>query len=219
MGHEPVCAGVNPGDEAPDELLERFIDQVPVGRALDLGMGDGDYGLWLAQRGFQVLAVDRDAARVAEVRRKAQVAGLSVEVRQADIRQLKIEPGAYSLIVAVMVLHFLTPSEIREVVARIKAGLQPGGWVMVSVFTTDDPGYAALQAQEDQFIDENTFWVPEMAGPLHYFRLAELRALFGDLEIHHAMQERHLDPLDEAGYRAGAFLVARRPVDEPAGES
>ena len=199
--------------DAPDELLERFIDQVPVGRALDLGMGEGEHALWLARRGFEVVGVDRDAARVERVRRKAQAAGLAVDVRHADIREVEIEPDTYTLILAAMVLHFLTPAEIRVVVERMKAGLRPGGWVMVSVLSTDDPGYVVLAAQEGRRVAENTFVVPEISGTIHYFAAGELRALFEDLEICYDVQERHLDPLDEeVGYRAGAFLVARRPA-------
>lgn len=195
----------------PDELLEDFIEEIPVGRALDLGMGEGRNALWLAERGFHVVGVDISAATVETVQRLACERGVAVETHVADIRNFEIESESYALIVASAVLHFLLPDEIREIANRIKAGLQPGGFLIAQVFTVDDPGYEALQERRATLIAERTFFVPELDSPLHYFAFGELRSLFDELDALYYAEERHIDTShDYPHYHAGAFLVARK---------
>lgn len=197
--------------DEPDELLEEFIDQIPVGRVLDLGMGEGRNALWLAGRGFDVVGVDRSAAAVEIAQRLARERGLVLETYVADIRDFEIEPGSYALVLASAVLHFLLPEEICELANRIKAGLQSGGFLIAQVFTYDDPSYEALQEQGAVVVAKNTFFVPELEGPLHYFAFGELRGLFDELEILHYAEERHINTShDYPHYHAGAFLVARK---------
>ena len=198
--------------DEPDEELEAFIDQVPLGRALDLGMGEGRNALWLAARGFQVVGVDRSEEAVARAQERARQRGLHLEAHVADIRTFPITPASYSLILASAVLHFLLPVEVRDLARRIQAGLQPGGVLIASVFTVDDPGYEALQERHTEYLGEHTYYVPEINGPMHYFAKGELCALFPELEVLYYAEERQLDTThDLPHYHAGAFLVARRP--------
>lgn len=210
MSEEQRMRYGNGPTQEPDALLEDFIDQVPTGWVLDLGMGDGCNALWLARRGFDVVGVDVCATSVSEARQVAERQGLSLKTYVADIREFYIAPQSYTLIMALAVLHFLRPEEARELARRIKAGLRPGGVVIASVFTIDDPGYEALQASGAVEVAENSFLVPEIEGVLHFFAFDELRRLFDGLEVLHYAEERHLDVShDEPHYHAGAFLVAR----------
>lgn len=201
----------SPWIDEPDEELEAFIEQVPVGRALDLGMGEGRNALWLAARGFEVVGVDLSPEVVAQADQRARERHLSIETHVADIRTFPIEPRTYSLILASAVLHFLLPREVRALARRIQEGLCPGGVLMASVFTVDDPGYEALQERRTEHLAENTYYVPEFGGPMHYFAPGELRGLFQGLEILYYAEERQLDTThDLPHYHSGAFLVARR---------
>ncbi|MFH2054445.1 MAG: methyltransferase domain-containing protein, partial [bacterium] len=42
----------------PSDLVRRFIEFAPQGRALDLGGGEGRDALFLAEQGFRVTIVD-----------------------------------------------------------------------------------------------------------------------------------------------------------------
>lgn len=211
MKHEDKAGQPCCQRDVPDELLEEFIDDIPVGRALDLGMGAGGNAVWLAERGFDVVGVDISPAAVGTAQRLAGNRGIALETHVADIRTFEIEPRSYVLVLASAVLHFLLPEEVLELATRIKAGLQPGGFVIAHVFTVDDPGYEVLQEQGAVLVARNTFFVPDLEGPLHYFAFGELRSLFGDLDTLFYAEERHLDISHGAPhYHAGAFLVARR---------
>ncbi|WP_211461778.1 class I SAM-dependent methyltransferase [Collimonas silvisoli] len=59
--------------------ISRFGGLIPAGTVLDLACGNGRHAVWLAQRGLQVLAVDRNPELLAEI----QAAG--VTTRQIDL--------------------------------------------------------------------------------------------------------------------------------------
>ena len=42
----------------PNQFVERELQELPPGRALDLACGEGRNARWLAKRGWQVTAVD-----------------------------------------------------------------------------------------------------------------------------------------------------------------
>ena len=70
-----------PGDPAPSPWVTRFAALLPAhGRVLDLACGGGRHARWLAAQGWQVEAVDRDAAAIAAL---SAVSG--VRARQVDL--------------------------------------------------------------------------------------------------------------------------------------
>ncbi len=195
-----------------DEALEMFEGQIPVGHALDLGIGDGDHALWLAARGFEVEGVDVDARALHRAELRAKRLSLWLQTFQADARDFPILPDSYDLIIAAAVLHFLPPDSLPELAEHIVAGLRPGGYVYASTMTTDDPGYVVLRDSGEPQVAPNTFDVADMGiGPtLHYFGKGELRALFSTLDVVHYAEERYLRPGSEQGYNAAAVLLARK---------
>jgi SAM-dependent methyltransferase len=68
--------------DAPSPWIRRFLPLVAAGgTVLDLACGRGRHALLLAERGFRVTAVDRDAAALAEIAAKAP----AVDSVQADL--------------------------------------------------------------------------------------------------------------------------------------
>ncbi len=61
-----------------------------IGRILDLGCGTGGHALPLAQRGYDVVGVDRSEQMLEIAREKAIQANLPVEFKQGDIRDLEL---------------------------------------------------------------------------------------------------------------------------------
>jgi len=199
-------------DLEPDEALAEHIGLARVGRALDLGAGDGDHALWLAGRGFEVEVVDTDAAALRRAEQRAFRLRLRLQAFLADMADFPILPAIYDVIVATASLHFLPPERAARLAPRIVVGLAPGGVLYVTVLTTDDPGYAALRRAGVAEVAPNTFDVSEGGTPesLRYFAPGELRGLFSDLEVVHYAEERYLRPGAEPGYNAAAALVARK---------
>jgi 2-polyprenyl-3-methyl-5-hydroxy-6-metoxy-1,4-benzoquinol methylase len=112
----------------PNRTLVDVVTGLPVGRALDLGCGEGGDAIWLAQQGWQVTAVD--VSRTAITRAEAAAAGAGVPPGRIrwQAHDLATWPGngTYEL-VAASFLH--SPVEIpRSDILRRAAGLvAPGG--------------------------------------------------------------------------------------------
>jgi hypothetical protein len=69
------------------------------GRAIDLGCGEGDNAIFLAQHGFQVTAVDFSPAAIAKAKAKAHEAGADVDFVIDDLTRLTGVSGHFDVLV------------------------------------------------------------------------------------------------------------------------
>jgi cyclopropane fatty-acyl-phospholipid synthase-like methyltransferase len=85
---------------ARSELVEmvKSGDLLP-GRAIDLGCGEGDNAIFLAEYGFQVTAVDFAPSAIAKARAKASDAGVEVDFVIDDITTLATVSGTFDILV------------------------------------------------------------------------------------------------------------------------
>ncbi|GAA1821429.1 NAD(P)/FAD-dependent oxidoreductase [Planosporangium flavigriseum] len=70
---------VNPNGTLVDEVTD-----LPPGRALDVGTGEGADTLWLAEHGWKVTATDISGNALARVRAEAERRGLSIHLVRSD---------------------------------------------------------------------------------------------------------------------------------------
>jgi SAM-dependent methyltransferase len=124
-GQRPVA------EPAAVEWLTSHADWIASGvHALDVACGRGRHALWLARRGVQVRAVDRDASAVAALARTAAVEGLSITAVVEDLERPDVDlgRGEYDLIVVVHYLH-------RPLFHALIDALRPGGLLLYETFT------------------------------------------------------------------------------------
>lgn len=82
------------------ELVELVAKgTVTPGDALDLGCGEGDNAIYLAQHGFAVTAVDFAPSAIAKARHKAERAGVVVDFIVDDLTHLHRVRGDFDLLV------------------------------------------------------------------------------------------------------------------------
>lgn len=108
----------------PNRFVRAELEDLPPGRALDVACGEGRNALWLAQRGWQVTAIDFSAVAVGKGRQLAERAGVTVEWQVADV--LTYEPEGRFDAIVVAYLHLL-PEKIAAVWAWSRLALTPGG--------------------------------------------------------------------------------------------
>lgn len=192
---------------APDPLLNAWLGGRSGGRALDLGTGSGATARWLARRGFRVEAVDRNPQCLRRLQRVRGVTPL-----RADLRDLHPETGAYTAITALAVLHFLEPAALAPLALRLQQSLRPGGLLLASVFSTDDPACPSLpRARATQSVP-STCACTSSGQVLHFFAQGELPALFAGLHVEMEEASRWIDARAEGGFHAGLAYVGRRPA-------
>jgi SAM-dependent methyltransferase len=105
----------------PNRFLVSEAGDLPPGRALDLACGEGRNAIWLAERGWQVTAVD--FSEVAVEKGRARSAGVDFAV--ADLLAYEPEEQAYDLVI-VFYLQ-LSADELRLVLGRAARAVAPGG--------------------------------------------------------------------------------------------
>jgi SAM-dependent methyltransferase len=109
----------------PNRFVVEELGELPPGRALDLGAGEGRNAVWLAERGWRVTAVDFSPVALEKGRRLAQTRGVTVDWVLADLRGYQPEPAAYDLVL-VAYLHLL-PAERAVVLGGAVAALARHG--------------------------------------------------------------------------------------------
>lgn len=109
--------------------LAREVVDLPAGRALDLGCGEGGDALWLAERGWTVTAVDISGTALERAQAEATRRGLTVDWQQRDLAD-GLPAGPFDLVSA---QFFQSPVTLpRERVLRSAAQeLAPGGLLLV----------------------------------------------------------------------------------------
>jgi SAM-dependent methyltransferase len=128
----------------PSALLERWIERIPPGRALDLACGSGRNALFLARRGFEVDAVDISNEALARARDRARGAGLKVNWIEHDLDQPLALGAEYALILVVRFMNL-------PLIAGLSARLAPGGFLIVEqhLVTTAEVAEAQIAGPAD----------------------------------------------------------------------
>jgi 2-polyprenyl-3-methyl-5-hydroxy-6-metoxy-1,4-benzoquinol methylase len=106
------------------------VPDLPPGRALDVGCGEGGDVLWLAGHGWQAAGLDWSEVALTRAAEHAAAAGLTerVEWIRGDVDSWRPPTAAYDLVTA----HFLHPTADQRPswVARLAAGVAPGGTLL-----------------------------------------------------------------------------------------
>lgn len=133
------AAGETPwdGEIVSPDLVDFVTTRAPGPRALEIGCGTGTHAVWLAARGFSVVALDISPTAVGKARARAAAAGVSPEIRAADA--LAGLPSGFNLVFDRGVLHGLSAEEGRRLADRVHAALVPGGWWLSLLGSSDEP--------------------------------------------------------------------------------
>ncbi len=153
-------------------------------QAICAGMGD---------RPGEIIGVDNSAAMIARCKANAAFgnADQAVAFVEADLAATPIERA--DLVVMNYTLQFVPPGQRRRLLARIRAGMQPGGVLIVSEkFRFDEPDVQALMTELHlDFKRHNGYSEMEIAGK----RSALENVLIADT------RERHASRLEDVGFR------------------
>ncbi|HEU5059823.1 MAG TPA: methyltransferase domain-containing protein [Kofleriaceae bacterium] len=138
--NERYGRGEETHDFRPSSPLPSAVSGLPPGRALDLASGAGRHAIWLAERGWQVVAVDGARAGVDIMLAEAARRGVAdrIEAHVADLmsrpRGFALEPDGYDLVCD---FYFLD----RSLFPDIRAAVRPGGLFVAAIHLAgpDDP--------------------------------------------------------------------------------
>jgi tellurite methyltransferase len=150
--------------------------------ALDVACGAGRNALYLAERGWRVVAIDGSevAVNLLSVRAASQQFDVTARVVDLEREHLDLPADAYDLVLCCYYLQ-------RDLIPRLKVALRPGGILIMIVHLGDD-GH------------------PPDAARAH---AGELRALWDHWCTLH---DREGEPEESGHRHGVAELVARKPT-------
>jgi SAM-dependent methyltransferase len=154
------------------------------GRALDLACGTGRHALYLAEKGWHVVAVDSSEVALDLLSRDARAKSLSIDIRRADLEnsEFSIEAEAYDLILDCCYLY-------RALFPAIRVGVRRGGIFFGTIALVDNaPGVAPM-------------------NPVFLMNPGELEAQFEGWRLLHANEARMVSAPHS---RLMAELIAQR---------
>ncbi|HEY2595231.1 MAG TPA: methyltransferase domain-containing protein [Chloroflexota bacterium] len=116
------------------DLIEdvfRAHAQRPVHRVLDLGCGTGGHAARLAERGYEVVGVDRSEDMLARARQRCP----SVQFRQGDIASIDLGESFDAVLVMFAVLGYLTDNAaVAGALGAARRHLTAGGLLFADVW-------------------------------------------------------------------------------------
>jgi SAM-dependent methyltransferase len=186
----------------PNRFLVAEVGDLAAGRALDLACGEGRNAVWLAGRGWRVMAVDFSAVALEKARSLAGERHVEVDWVQADLLDYTPEPDAFDLVI---VFYLQVPaSERRRVMGSAARAVAPGGTLLVV-------GHDLLNLSEG-------FGGPQ--DPTLLFTPDDIEHDVNGLRIERAEQVRR--PVEADGLQLeaiDALVRAMKPLREIAGTS
>jgi len=157
--------------------------------------GEGRNGVWLAQQGLQVLAVEASAVAQQKARKLAEQRNVTLEFELADLAQWEWGENRFDVVAAIFI-QFAPPGLREQMFAVIKRCLKPGGLLLLQGYTPRQLKYGTggPSAAENMYTE-----------PL-------LRAEFADMEwLHFAEHDEEVrEGSGHHGMSALIDLVARK---------
>jgi 2-polyprenyl-3-methyl-5-hydroxy-6-metoxy-1,4-benzoquinol methylase len=165
------------------KLVERFA---PGKRVADLACAQGNFGLALAERGFDVTAVDLKSEFLNYAKKKHTHGSFTTV--QANLMEYRDPQGFDCILVGEIIEHVAFP---RQLLQSVKANLKPGGIVVLTTpnggeFASGLPTFSEVKNIEE-LIPRQFHW----GDHLFLYTEAELRGLFRETGLEVVFAEKY----------------------------
>jgi len=188
------------------------------GPLVELAVGSGRVAIPVAREtGRPVIGIDSSPAMLAQARKRAAAAGVEVELREGDMRDLELDELAGLVYCPARALgHLPTWADRRRVFERVHAALRPGGRFAWNFFVFDP----RIAARNDGEWQEQNGIRHRIDHAKHDNRI-DITLESGDTISLWWLNRSEWDGLiDIAGFEVEALYggFAREPFDESANE-
>jgi SAM-dependent methyltransferase len=112
----------------------------PGGKALAVADGEGRNGVWLAQQGLNVTAIDFSPTALDKARKLAAERGVAVDFQQADLATWPWPHETYDVIAGIFI-QFAWPELRSRIFAGMKQALKPGGLLLLQGYRPEQIAY------------------------------------------------------------------------------
>src|SRR5712691_5799874 len=125
----------------PNVFLKSQAAVLPKsGTALAVADGEGRNGVWLAERGLDVLSIDWSPTALGKAQALAGRRGVTLRTAQVDLVEWQWPVAEFDVIAAIF-FQFLTPQERGRVFAGMRNALKPGGLLLIEGYRPEQLNY------------------------------------------------------------------------------
>jgi SAM-dependent methyltransferase len=163
----------------------------PIASMLDIGCGNGRNLVYLSNNyGMRGFGFDISASAIESARKLSEDLPLTYEVRSmAD--PLPLPDASQTIVLDMMVSHFLDAEKRGQLVAEIARVLRPGGWFFFKTFLLDEDRNAERLLRTSPGEEEGTYVHPEIGVPEHVATEQEIEASLAPYFAIHKMVKSH----------------------------
>ncbi len=183
--------------QAPSAFLVAQKARLPAaGTALAVADGDGRNGVWLAEQGLDVLAVDGSTVALDKSRALAAAHGVTLRHERADLLTWDFGRARFDVIVGIFI-QFTGPAARATMFRAMIDALAPGGLLILQGYRPEQLAYGTGGPPDAE----------------NMYTEALLREAFADLHIEHLKaHDAELHEGRHEGMSALIEMVARKPA-------
>jgi len=138
-----------------EEVIWDLIGPARGQRVLDAGCGTGRHAIRLAMQGAHIVGCDPSPAMLERAKRKADEAGLSIDLNLGGIDELPANLGPFDLVLCCLVLSHV--EDLASALKKLASCVRPGGRMIVSDF---HPMWLLLGSRTAFSREEQNYIVP-----------------------------------------------------------
>lgn len=135
--------------------LPLFTNLLAQGNVLDVGGGDGQNTLRLAEQGFQVTAVDLSDVGLKKLNDRAIEKGFTINTISGDITTLSV-PSVFDGVIMTFVLHHLKTTDALAVIKKLQAQTTILGVHFIATFMNEGGLYERAKKSNRFYPDVDT---------------------------------------------------------------
>ena len=116
--------------EKPIPFLVDNVHLLRRGKVLDIAMGEGRNGVYLATQGFEVLGLDISEKGLEKAHNLAKKNKVTIETKVVDLESFTLEPNSYDVILCTYYMQ-------KDLFKQFQSALKPGGMIVVETYNVD----------------------------------------------------------------------------------
>lgn len=172
LGEKRVASSYGWPMEVDPQVVKFHQDikkEIPTGKVLDVGCGQGRHTLYFAKQGYESYGIDYVKRAIDEANEEARKRKLdNAHFMVMDLLSLDFPKDMFDIVVDWSVLDHIYPTERKTYVENLGKVLKVGGYLLLTEFSADD----------SRIKDKSKNFSFDRGSYDHYFRRDELESIF-----------------------------------------